>query len=395
MKAGEVLPPPASLQRAALRFVLLLGAVSLFADATYEGARSITGPFLATLGASAAVVGVVAGAGELVGYGLRLLSGLVADRTRRYWPLTLLGYALNLGAVPALALAGRWEVAALLIVAERVGKAVRTPPRDAMLSHATAQVGRGFGFGLHEALDQVGAVAGPLLVAAVLAAGGAYRHAFAALVLPALVSLSLLVLARRTYPEPRALDPLPHSLSAAGLPSRLRWYLVGIGLVAAGYADFPLLAYHFARTRVVSPDAVPVLYALAMASDAGAALLLGRWFDRVGLRALVVATLLAAGFAPLAFLGGLSAVVLGTVLWGIGVGAQESVLRAAVAEMASPDRRASAYGALNAVFGVCWFLGSAAMGILYEGSPVRLVTFSLLSELAAVPFFVAAGRRPG
>jgi MFS family permease len=393
MKTSDALAPPASLRRIALRFVLLLGAVSLFADATYEGARSITGPFLATLGASAAVVGVVAGAGELLGYGVRLLSGLLADRLRRYWPLTLAGYTLNLIAVPLLALAGRWDVAALLIVAERIGKAIRTPPRDAMLSHATTQVGSGFGFGVHEALDQIGAVGGPLLVAAVLGTGATYRHAFAALVLPAVVSLSLLLVARRTYPEPSALEPLSQRVSAAGLPQSLRWYLVGIGLVAAGYADFSLLAYHFARTQVVSAEAVPLLYALAMASDAGAAILFGRWFDRVGLRALVSATLLAAGFAPLAFLGGSPAVVLATVLWGVGIGVQESILRAAVAEMVSRDRRASAFGIFNAVFGVCWFAGSATMGILYGLNPVLLVAFSLLAQLAAVPFFVAAGGR--
>ncbi len=376
----------------ALRFVLLLGGVSLFADATYEGARSITGPFLATLGASAAVVGVVAGAGELVGYAVRLLSGLLADRTRRYWPLTLAGYTLNLVAVPLLALAGRWEVAALLILAERVGKAIRTPARDAILSHATARVGSGFGFGVHEALDQVGAVAGPLLVAAVLAWGGTYRHAFAALFLPAVVCLSVLVFAWRTHPEPMALEQGRQRVVTQLLPHSLRWYLAGIGLVAAGYADFSLLAYHFVHAQVASAEAVPLLYALAMASDAGAAILFGRWFDRVGMRALVSATLLAAGFAPLAFLTRSPAVALGAVLWGMGVGVQESILRAAVAEMVPPDRRASAYGLFNATFGVCWFAGSAALGFLYGINPVLPVAFSLLAQLAAVPFFVAAGR---
>ncbi len=392
MKSNDALAPPASLRRTALRFVLLLGAVSLFADATYEGARSITGPFLATLGASAAVVGVVAGVGELAGYGMRLLSGLLADRTRRYWLLTLVGYTLNLIAVPLLALVGRWEVAALLIVAERIGKAIRTPPRDAMLSHATTQVGTGFGFGVHEALDQIGAVAGPLLVAAVLWAGGTYRHAFAALLLPAAASLNLLVLARRTYPEPSTFEPLSHPVVGVALPRQLRWYLIGIGLVAAGYADFSLLAYHFAQRQVVPGQLVPILYALAMASDAGAAVVFGRWFDRVGIRALVFATLFAASFAPLAFLGTFPAVVVGTLLWGMGVGVQESILRAAVAEMVSRDRRASAYGVFNAVFGVCWFAGSAAMGILYGINPVLLVAFSFLVQFAAVPFFVAAAR---
>jgi MFS family permease len=89
----------------------------------------ITGPFLAFLGASAAATGVVAGFGEFIGYGLRVISGYLSDRTGRYWAVTLWGYALNLVAVPVLALAGNWEVAALLIVAERLGKGLRTPGR--------------------------------------------------------------------------------------------------------------------------------------------------------------------------------------------------------------------------------------------------------------------------
>lgn len=376
----------------ALRFVLLMGAVSLFADATYEGARGVTGPYLRELGASAAVVGVAAGFGELVGYALRLVSGALADRTRRYWLLTFLGYGLNLGAVPLLALTGRWEAAALLVVAERIGKAIRTPPRDAMLSHATARVGHGRGFGIHEALDQVGAVAGPLLVAGVLATGNGYRTAFASLLLPALLSLALLGMCRLTYPLPQAFEAHPAARSREPLGPEARWYLVGVGLVAAGYADFSLLSYHFARAQTAPASAVPLLYALAMASDALAALLAGSWFDRAGIRVLVASTALAAPFAPLGFLGGPEAAVLSSVLWGVGIGVQESILRAALSRMAPSDRRASAFGLFHAVFGVCWFAGSALMGLLYEVSLVALVIFSVTCQLAALPFLAAAGR---
>ena len=201
-----------------LRFVLLLGLVSLFADATYEGARSITGPYLALLGAGAAAVGAVAGFGELVGYALRLATGYLSDRTGRYWAIAILGYAVNLAAVPLLALAGRWEVAALLIIAERTGKAIRTPARDAMLSYVTRGMGHGRGFGLHEALDQVGAVAGPLLVAGALRWRGSYRLGFALLLVPALAALAVLLEARRLYPHPREFEPASREVSAKGLP---------------------------------------------------------------------------------------------------------------------------------------------------------------------------------
>ena len=207
-------PPGAS----ALKFVVLLGVVSLFADMTYEGARSITGPFLALLGASGTAVGLIAGLGELIGYSLRLASGYLADRTGRYWAITLVGYGLNMLAVPLLALAGRWEVAAALIICERMGKAIRTPARDAMLSHATHRVGHGWGFGLHEALDQAGAVVGPLAVAGVLVAGGGYQAAFAMLLVPAAITLGLLLLARWLNPRPRDLEPITPRTTAGGSP---------------------------------------------------------------------------------------------------------------------------------------------------------------------------------
>ncbi|MCG3212418.1 MAG: hypothetical protein FOGNACKC_06088 [Anaerolineae bacterium] len=367
----------------AIKFVILLGLVSLLGDMTYEGARSITGPYLAILGASATVVGVVAGFGELIGYGLRLVFGYLSDRTGRYWTITLVGYAVNLLAVPLLALAGRWEVAALLMIAERLGKAIRTPARDAMLSHATHQTGRGWGFGLHEAMDQVGAVLGPLIVAAVLYWRGDYQVGFGVLLVPALLALTVLVVARLLYPRPRELEIGAPQLYTQGFP-RIFWlYLAGVALIAAGYADFPLIAYHFERVAIAVPPWIPVLYAAAMAVDALAALLFGRWFDQRGLPVLAAAALLSAFFAPLVFWGGFGLALAGMVVWGIGMGAQESVMRAAVGGMTSPDKRGTAYGLFNTGFGVFWFGGSVLMGLLYDVSLPALVVFSVVTQLAA------------
>ncbi len=385
----------AGLSRArALRFVLLLGLVSLLADVTYEGARSIVGPYLQLLGASATVVGVTVGLGEFVGYAVRLASGYLSDRTGRYWALTLLGYGLNLLAVPLLALAGHWPLAVALLLLERFGKALRAPARDAMLSHAASQVGRGWAFGLHEALDQVGAVLGPLLVAGVLAARADYRAGFAALAGPALLALAVLVLAWRLYPHPRDLEVRVPHLEAQGFGPRFWLYLVAAGLVAAGFADFALVAYHLGRQRLLPPTWIPTLYALAMAVDAAAALAFGRLYDRWGLRALALSTALAAGFAPLVFGQYAWGAVLGMVLWGVGLGAQESVLRAAVAELAPAARRATAYGLFNTGYGLAWFAGSALMGWLYTRSVPALMAFSVLVQLAAVPLFWRLARRP-
>mgnify|MGYP005852756903 CR=1 FL=1 len=376
----------------ALRFVVFLGVVSLFADMTYEGARSITGPFLAALGASAAAVGIVAGFGELVGYGLRLVSGIVADRTQRYWAITLLGYVVNMLAVPLLALAGRWEVAAFLIIVERAGKAMRNPARDAMLSHATAQIGRGWGFGLHEALDQLGAVLGPLLVAGVVASRGDYRPAFAALGVSAVLALAVLVAARVSYPAPRKFEASSSDMDGRRLPRAYWLYLGAVALVAAGYADFPLIAYHFQRASVLSPDWIPIFYAVAMGVDALSALLFGRIFDRIGLSVLIVVALLSALFAPLVFFGGFSVALIGMACWGLGMGAQESIMRAAVAGFVPAGRRGSAYGVFNAGYGVFWFLGSALIGVLYDISIAWLVAFSVAMQLASIPVLLAVLR---
>ncbi len=379
-------PSSADLTRQrAMRFVVLLGLVSLLADVTYEGARSMVGPFLQSLGASAAVVGLSVGFGEFVGYAVRLLSGYLSDRTGRYWALTLLGYGLNLLAVPALALAGHWPLAVALLVVERFGKALRAPARDAMLSHAAHRVGPGWGFGLHEAMDQIGAMLGPLLVAGVLAWRGGYRTGFAVLAGPALLALAVLVVARWLYPRPRDLEVARPRLEAQGLDARFWLYMAAVALVAAGFADFALVAYHLGRWQVFAPAWIPVLYALAMGVDALAALVFGRLYDRWGVRVLLVSTVLAAGFAPLAFTTRPVWVLGGLVLWGVGMGAQESVLRAVVARLAPPERRATAYGVFNTGYGLAWFAGSALMGWLYDHSLPALMAFSVLVQLAAVP----------
>ncbi|HKU78706.1 MAG TPA: MFS transporter, partial [Rhodanobacteraceae bacterium] len=236
-------------RRRALTFVVLIGVVSLFADMTYEGSRSIWGPFLGTLGATGAIVGLVAGGGELLGYLLRLFTGVLADKTRRYWTITIVGYAINLLAVPALALAGNWPVAAGLVILERSGKALRTPARDAMLSYAAKDMGgAGWAFGLHEALDSIGAVLGPLIAALVLYLHGGYRHAFAWLLLPALAALATLAIARAKFPQPQDLDARPApELGDARALRELKVFLIATALIAAGFSDFALIAFHFAR----------------------------------------------------------------------------------------------------------------------------------------------------
>jgi len=380
---------PQDLNRAgAWKFIILVGVVSLFSDMTYEGARSVTGPFLGVLNASATVVGIVAGLGEFIGYALRLASGYLTDRLGKYWGITFVGYALNLFAVPLLALAGNWELAALLILMERLGKAIRTPARDAMLSHATTAVGRGWGFGFHEAMDQIGAMLGPLIVALILYLKGDYRTGFAYLLIPASLAVLVITLAARLYPQPQDLEAAVPKLETRGLTHPYWLYVVAVGLIGAGYADFPLIAYHFGKAAVAPPNWIPILYAVAMGVDAVAALILGRLFDRLGMPVIMGVAVLSALFAPLVFLGGFDLALVGMILWGIGMGAQESIIKAALAEMVPRNRRATGYGIFNTGFGLFWFLGSALMGILYDFSIWSLIIFSVIIQLGSIPLFL-------
>ena len=381
------------LRNRALKFVVLIGVVSFFADFTYEGARSITGPYLAILGASATLVGFIAGFGELLGYGLRLVSGRLSERTGEFWPITLFGYVVQMSAVPLLALAPNWQIAGLLIMVERIGKAIRNPPRDVMLSHAAKQIGYGWGFGLHEALDQFGALFGPLVVAAVLAARGNYKTAFAILLVPAIVTLLLLVFARFSYPKPEDLEVSVSNVEASGLPPVFWIYLIGAGLVAAGFADFSLMAYHFEKASVIPNIWVPVFYSVAMGVSGIGSLLFGHLFDRVGIWILVPLTLIAASSAPLVFLGGFWLALIGSALWGLGMGVHESIIPAAVATIAPQQRRPSAYGIFTAGYGVCWFIGSVIIGRLYDVSVFGLIVFSVLAQMVAIPIFVNVNKR--
>ncbi|HEV2262245.1 MAG TPA: MFS transporter [Candidatus Rubrimentiphilum sp.] len=375
-----------SLTRGAFKFVILIGIISFFADFVYEGARSVTGPFLGLLGAGAFVVSTVAGSGELLGYGLRLLSGPLSERTGKFWAITIAGYVVQMVSVPLLAIAGSWQVAAVLILLERVGKATRNPPRDAMLASASKEIGFGWGFGLHEALDQFGALVGPLVIAAVLAVRHSYSQAFAVLAVPAIITLALVITARALYPRPQDLEAKRSDVQGKGLPAIFWIYLAGAALVAAGFADYSLIAYHFARHGVAAMS-IPIFYATAMAVSGGGSLLFGKLFDRFGMIVLVPLTVLAAAFAPLAFLGNFWLMLAGAAVWGLGMGVHESIIPAAVAHMVPASRRPSSYGIFTGIYGIAWFAGSAVIGVLYTRSLTGVVVFCVVTQIIAALIF--------
>lgn len=377
----------------ALRFVLVIGVVQLFADMTYEGARGIIGPFLGSLGASATVVGFTAGFGELIGYGFRSITGYFADKTHKYWVFIFTGYFINMLAVPALALAGNWPLAAALVVAERTGRAIRKPSTDAMLSHAGSRIGHGWAFGLNEFLDQTGATIGPLIMAAILFFKHDYHLAFAALLIPALLCIAMVIVARTFYPRPHELEERqPTVLETKGFSKAYWLYAVAGMLIAAGFADFALVAFHFQKMQIVAQSWIPIFYSIAMVTAAIAALVFGRLLDKFGLPILLVAFALGALFAPCVFLGRFPMALTGMILWGVGMGAQDSLLKAVLSKVIPRHRRSTGFGIFDTVFGISWFAGSAAMGFLYDKSVLAVVIFSVVLQLASLPVFIFARR---
>ncbi|WP_457125644.1 MFS transporter [Mycobacteroides abscessus] len=388
----ERLNSPAVPQRlSAWRFVTTFGVISMLADIVYEGARSITGPLLASLGASALVVGVVTGIGEAAALALRLVSGPLTDRTRKFWAWTISGYALTVVTVPFLGVSSVLWIAATLVIAERVGKAVRSPAKDTLLSHATAVTGRGKGFAVHEAMDQIGAITGPLLVAGMLALTHVnYLPTFAILALPGGATLLLLFWLRRRVPHPERYEHDDYIRGAADRPHKLSlplsfWLYSGFtAITMIGFATFGVLSFHMVQRGVLPVPAVPIVYAAAMAADAVAALLSGWAYDRVGPKSLAALPIVGATVPMLAFTDSLPGIVLGALLWGAAVGIQESTLRAVVADLVPPPRRATAYGVYAAVLGTATAIGGALTGYLYGVSIPMLIAVVGVIQLVAL-----------
>ena len=394
------------MNRDAWRAVVGFGVVSLAADMVYEGARSVTGPLLGTLGATALVVGLVTGAGEAAALVLRLFSGSFADRSGRYWSLTLLGYGLTAVCVPLLAVtpflgAAGLAAAVVLVLAERTGKAVRSPAKSALLARAAAEVGLGRGLGVHKALDQVGAFAGPLLVAAVAALTGALWPALAVLVVPGAVAMVLLVVVRRRMgdagperpvPVPTAED-LPGTARDHRLPRSFWLFAASAGAATAGLVTFGVISFHLTRDGVVSVAVVPVVYAGAMAAGAVAALATGWLYERWAGRILLVLPLLVAAVPLLAFSDRVGVAVLGALVWGAAVGVQDSTVKALVASLVPAPRRATAYGAFAAVQGGAAVVGGGGDGWLYARSLPALAAAVAATQVAALVLLVVTLRR--
>ena len=375
----------------AFAFVLTMGVVNLFADTTYEGGGAINGPFLGSLGASALIISIVAGFGEFLGYALRLVAGFAADRSGRYWPLSFIGYMINLLAVPAMALAGNWQTGAALILVERTGRAIRKPTIEAMLSYTTGTLGKGWVYALNSALDETGATIGPLLMALVLFLRGSYRTGFAVLLVSSVLALIALTAARIVFPLPSRLEQQAAAQLEKFTASFWVFMLAG-ALFASGLMSYELISFYLAGSGMVSNASVPLLLAFATGSGVIANLVLGRLYDAQGMRVLYGAVLLSALFAPLVFSGNTYLVLMAMVLWGIGYAVQDTLLKALVAGVLPKGKRSLAFGLFYAGYGCGWLLGSIAAGFLYQESHTTLALFATSVQFFSIPFFIFGSR---
>ncbi|WP_110205516.1 MFS transporter [Nocardioides daejeonensis] len=383
------------------RTIFAFGLVSLTADMVYEGMRSVAGPFLGSLGASALVVGMVTGAGEAMALVLRLVTGPYADRSGEHWRLTFVGYAMTAVAVPLLAIApfvggAGLVVGSALILIERTGKAVRSPSKSALLAGMTETVGRGRGFGVHKALDQVGAFAGPLVVAAVAAWTGHLWAAFLVLAIPGMISIMLLALLRRRMPVVlEGADGVPPPGVAVGkqrLPLRFHLFSAGCALSTLGLMTFGVISYALVEQGTVRAAWVPVVYAGAMAVGAVAALGTGVIYDRVSGRILLALPFLVALVPVLAFRSSVAPALAGIGVWALATGVQDSTVKALVADLVPRQRLGSAYGTFAALLGVAALAGGTLAGALYEHHAGTLIAVVAAAQVAALGLVMAALR---
>ncbi len=376
-----------------MKFVLAFGVVSGLGDVVYEGARSVVGPFMAGFGASAALIGLVTGLGEAMALVFRLFSGRLSDRTGRQWAISISGYAVTMVAVPMLALAGNVWAASALVIAERFGKGLRTPARDTMLAQAGTDLGRGWTFAVHEALDQAGAFIGPLAIAAFLEVSKGYRDGFAALAIPGAAALAVLAWLRSRVPTPRDYATRENSkpvnaLELHGFSRRFWQYSAFSAATMAGFATFAVLAYHLDKAKVVSVPVIPIMYAGAMAMAAIASLVSGRMYDRIGLKGLGVLPFIGAAVPFFAFAGSVAFVWVGTLLWGLAMGVHESTMRAAVGDLVTPARRGAGYGTFTAVYGLAWLAGAALIGLFYDIAVHWAIVFTVAMQALALLLFL-------
>lgn len=369
----------------ALIFILLFGIISALGDITYEGARSIYGNYLLLLGADAAIIGFITGLGEFLGYALRLVSGYIVDKTKNSWGVTILGYGM-LVSVPLLAFTNTWQSAGVFINLERIGKAIRSPGKDTLVSHASKLLGSGFGFGISEALDQSGAVIGPLIFTFVLILGGTYQTGFSYLWIPVILLLVILLFTRYKYKNPESFEKTKYNdITTTSLKDKkFIYYMLFIFFSVLGFVTFPIIAYYFLDHNLMTAATVPVLYAVAMGIDGLFALLIGKVYDNKGNIILYLIPIMTILMALFVFTNNFMLAIIAIIFWGCTMGIHETILKAIIADIIDPSNRGKAYGIFNTIYGLSFLIGSSLIGLIYNYSIIAIIIMVLIVEFISI-----------
>ncbi len=369
-------------KRNAIKFVILMGIVSLFGDMVYETARGIMGPYLGSLGATAFAIGLVFGLGEFLGYVLRIVAGVLVDKTREYWLFVFIGYGL-IGVIPIIGLTDSWLIASTFIIMERIGKALRAPAKDTLLSIHTAGIGRGKIFGIHELADQVGAVLGPFLFYLMLSIGLGYKNSLLLLFVPFALMMIAIIIAK-LFAEKVPVEKEKEITADKGR-ARVYYYLylVFIFFTSLGFIGFPVISYHAVKVGMVSENVIPLIYAAVMVVDALFAVPIGVLYDKFKVRIMVTLPFLAI-LTALAFTKNIVFFFIAILVWGIIMSAYETVIRAFVGDNVPVSERGKYYGIFNTVLGASMMIGNSIAGYLYEVSVLYVIGFVVLAQVLGI-----------
>ncbi len=373
--------------KASTALIIMIGIVSLFADYTYEGGRSILPQFFTTtLGGSVFLLGIVLGAAEFFGYAFRLVSGKIADKTHGYWILIFLGYAMNLFALPLLAITGNYILAIFLIFAERVGKGIRAPPKDYIISEVAEEGKMGKAFAINEILDQTGAILGPLSVSLILLYESSYRAAFAFLAIPATVAIAFLVIVFIKYTRLKQRKTVARQLSI--MPFR-KFVIYSIAIAASAAGTYQVSFMLVTAQGVLSTYLIPLIFLVAMAGEGIFGFAFGLLYDRIG-RKLVYLGLLFSLSIPILLLGfGLYFLFLGALMLGAATGIQDTVMRSVVGSRIKKEKRGYAFGVFNALYGFGLMASSITVGYLFYSLPDILIYVVAMQTMAFIALSIS------
>ena len=372
--------------------IIILGVVSLFGDFVYEGGRSIVPQFFTTgLGGSVFLLGVVLGVGDFIGYSIRLLSGRLADRTHGYWTITFVGYIINMLALPLLAFTGNYIVAAVLIVAERAGKGIRSPPKDYIVSTAAKQGRVGRAFAINEALDQTGAIIGPIVMSLIILYRNDYRLAFEFLFLPAIISLATLVIA---YQYHKRVPKKKHAMDKSKIMAFNRFILYSLAVAVSAAGLYNVSFMLVSAQGVLSTYLIPLVFLTAMVGEGFFGVVFGILYDRVG-KNLVYIGLITAAVLPFVLMKSLPLFLFSAaLLFGAVTGIQDTVMRSVVGSMIPEKRRGHAYGIFNSFYGFGLMASSIVIGYLYYSLGIATV-YILITQATALALLYLSFRKTG